>query len=391
MRKVEKSRSSELNRLAFYIHIPYCVKRCGYCDFNTYTPQELKTPSLSLITSPYIDSAIQEIDLAQREVGSAAIPSIFFGGGTPSLIPGEDIARVINHLKRNFEFTPDIEITVEVNPDSVTRQFLDEIRAAGANRISMGMQSAVPHVLNALDRTHNPDNVIKSAELIRQTGFPHLSVDLIYGIPGESIADWQRSYELALSLPIDHLSAYALIVETGTKLAARINRGELTLPPEDETAEKYILLDTAAATNGFEWYELSNWAKSGGECRHNIGYWDGSYWWGVGPGAHSYYLNRRWWNLKHPTIYQETIRRGSSPMQNSEELSVENLNDEFLMLNIRMRSGIGISRLSASQIEAARRYLATGHIESSSWAEDRLVLTPSGRLIADRIVSELLV
>jgi oxygen-independent coproporphyrinogen-3 oxidase len=391
MRKVERSRSSEPLSLAFYIHIPYCVKRCGYCDFNTYTPQELKTPSLSLITTPYIDSAIDEIEMAGKEVGRALVPSIFFGGGTPSLIPGVDIARVIKKIRERFELPADAEITVEVNPDSVSREFLETIRTAGVNRISMGMQSAVPHVLAALDRTHNPDNIHKSAALISEIGFPHFSVDLIYGVPGESISDWTESYEMALSLPIDHLSAYALIVETGTKLASQLSRGELALPPEDETAEKYLLLNDAAEARGMNWYELSNWAMPNGECRHNIAYWNGSYWWGVGPGAHSYLMKRRWWNVKHPGTYQNLIKNGSQPIQSAEELTEENLADEFLMLNIRMRAGIEKALLSKRQIDIGSSYLATGHVDGASWAEERLVLTASGRLIADRIVSELLV
>ena len=391
MRKVERSRSSGLASLAFYIHIPYCVKRCGYCDFNTYTPQELQTSSLSLITTPYIDSALQEIEMASRTAGNRVVPSIFFGGGTPSLIPGADIARVIERIRSRFELASDIEITVEVNPDSVSEEFLTEIREAGVNRISMGMQSAAPNVLAALDRTHEPENVAKSAALVAEIGFPHLSVDLIYGVPGESMADWERTVEVALSLPIDHLSAYALIVETGTKLAARINRGELIIPPEDETAEKYLHLDAATAASDFQWYELSNWAKPGGECRHNIGYWNGSNWWGIGPGAHSYLSNKRWWNIKHPTSYQSAISRGEQPVQNFEDLSSVNLRDEYLMLNIRMRSGIEVNRLSKDQIDVGSRYLTTGHIDEAAWRDNRLALTASGRLIADRIVSELLV
>lgn len=391
MARVESPRSNRASSLAFYIHIPYCRSRCGYCDFNTYTPQELNSPDLNSLTGRYIDAAIAEINLAADTVGSAVVPSIFFGGGTPSLIPAEQIDRVIAAIRARFEFAPDIEITLEANPDSLTEEFLTSIRVSGVNRISLGMQSAVPHVLAALDRTHNPSNVATSVELIRAVGFKRCSVDLIYGAPSESLADWQMSIDAALDLPIDHISAYALIVEPGTRLAARIKRGELVPRPDDETAEKYLAFDAAASARGFEWYELSNWAKPGGSCRHNVAYWDGSFWWGVGPGAHSYFAGRRWWNVKHPSTYQSAMTSGRSPISAEEELTESNLADEFLLLNIRMRAGIERVRLSGAQEEVSARYLTSGHIDGALWSQGRLVLTPTGRLIADRIVREMLV
>lgn len=391
MAKVERVRSSASNALSFYIHIPYCVKRCGYCDFNTYTPSELSSPDLASITTPYIDAVLGEIELAARTVGGKEVPSIFFGGGTPSLLPSTQIARVLDSIRSNFDLATDVEITLEANPDSVSRDFLVDIAQAGVNRISMGMQSAIPHVLQALDRTHNPENVATAAQLIRDVGFEHLSVDLIYGVPGETIDDWEKSFSYALGLPVDHISAYALIVETGTKLAARLKRGELVMPPDDETAEKYLIFDRAAKSAGFEWYELSNWAKPNGECRHNIAYWDGSFWWGVGPGAHSYLNGRRWWNIKHPNAYQAALRNGETPVSSSEELTEENLRDEFIMLQIRMRDGISLSSLSEAEIKAAAAFRDSGHIDQLAWQNGQLVLAPSGRLIADRIVRELLV
>lgn len=391
MLRVESSRNSEQGRLAFYVHIPYCIKRCGYCDFNTYTPQELKIAGVTPLAARYIDAALSEIELASSQVGRVEVPSIFFGGGTPSLMPAGELIRVIAMIRERFNLLADAEITVEVNPDSVSLEFLEELRAGGGTRISMGMQSAVPHVLAALDRTHNPENVIRSTELVRQAGFEHCSVDLIYGVPGESIDDWRSSITAALSLPIDHISAYALIVEKGTKLAAQIERGELALPSEDETAEKYLMIDKAAEAQGFDWYELSNWAKPGGQSRHNIAYWDGSFWWGIGPGAHSYLDNRRWWNVKHPTTYQTKLATGETPIAAQEELGAAELDSEFLMLNIRMRSGIELSRLNQNRIEIAERFTASGHADIASWHDGRLVLTASGRLIADRIVRELMV
>ena len=376
-------------RLSFYIHIPYCAKRCGYCDFNTYTPSELKSGDLDSLSSSYIDSALKEIEMAAQAAGPAIIPTIFFGGGTPSLLPAAQLSRIIDAIKSRFTLDKNIEITLEVNPDSVTQEFLDEIRSAGATRISMGMQSAVGSVLKVLDRTHNPENIERAVSMARAAGFEHVSVDLIYGSPGESMDDWRRSVEYALALDIDHISAYALIVEKGTKLAAQINRGELTMPPDDQSADKYLLADQLFEAAGFNWYELSNWSKPGGQCRHNIAYWNGSFWWGVGAGAHSYLNGKRWWNVKHPSSYQEKILQGQSPELSHEILTAENLSDEFIMLQIRRSEGILHNRLSSAQIAKAEEFLNSGFLDSASWQDMRLVLSRDGRLIADKIVREL--
>ena len=376
-------------RLSFYVHIPYCVKRCGYCDFNTYTPAELQGPNLAVVSQNYIDAAIREIEMARATIGPAQVPTIFFGGGTPSLMPASDLSRVIATIKKNFDLLPQAEITIEVNPDSVTERFLVEMRESGATRISMGMQSAVSHVLSTLDRTHQPENVIKAVQLARNSGYEHVSVDLIYGTPGESFDDWKSSVKAALELPIDHISAYALIVERGTKLAAQITRGELVMPPDDETAEKYLYADECFERAGFTWYELSNWSRPGSECRHNIAYWDGSWWWGVGPGAHSYFGDERWWNIKHPQSYQERIMLNESPILERETLTNENKADEFILLQIRRREGIPHSQLSTPQIHVAERFIESGHLDKESWAQQKLVLSKNGRLIADRIVREM--
>lgn len=375
--------------LSFYIHIPYCVKRCGYCDFNTYTPAELQGPNLAAVSQNYIDAAIKEIELAHSKVGNVEVPTIFFGGGTPSLMPAQELGRIITTIRERFSLQKDAEITLEVNPDSVTPEFLSVMKESGATRISMGMQSAVPHVLAALDRTHNPENVVSAVDAARSAGFENISVDLIYGAPGESIEDWKRSVTAALELPINHISAYALIVERGTKLATQISRGELTLPDDDETAEKYLIADEAFESAGFSWYELSNWSKPGGECRHNVAYWDGSHWWGVGPGAHSYLDRKRWWNVKHPSTYQQKILNNESPELNSELLTDLNLADEFVMLQIRRREGIKLDSLSKAQIERAEPFVSSGHLDKNKWGEKKLVLSKEGRLIADRIVREL--
>ena len=386
-------------RLSFYVHIPYCVKRCGYCDFNTYTPTDLLSQSstnndsagVQTVANGYIDLVIQEIELARRTVGKASVPTIFFGGGTPTLLPARDLLRIVDAISGRFSLERRCEITVEANPDSVTKESLATLRAGGINRISFGMQSAVPHVLKVLDRTHRSENLVSATQWAKEVGFDHISVDLIYGTPGESLNDWKVSIDAALALPIDHISAYALIVEQGTKLARQVNSGEITMPDDDETAEKYRMADDSFSQAGFTWYELSNWARPGGECRHNIAYWQNSEWWGLGPGAHSHIENSRWWNVKHPNSYRAKITANETPIQEREELSLDNQRTENLMLAIRMKAGIALKNLSEEQCVAAEKYVGSEHLDLEKWERGVLVLTQSGRLIADRIVRELLV
>mgnify|MGYP000963917196 FL=1 len=378
--------------LAFYIHIPYCIKRCGYCDFNTYTPAELQiTSELKDISNSYIDLLISEIKSARIEVGeSAVIPSIFFGGGTPSLMEASDIGRVISTIKDQFNLAKDAEITLETNPDTVTKEKLAQFLAAGVNRLSFGMQSAVPHVLATLDRTHNPDNLPQVTKWAKEVGFKEISVDLIYGTPGESKEDWQRSIDAALSLPITHISAYALIVEEGTKLAAQIKRGEVANVDDDLSADKYIMADQAFTSAGFNWYELSNWAKPNSESRHNIFYWLGKNWWGAGPGAHSHLNGRRFWNVKHPNLYKERIIKGESAVAEFENLDSVQIESERLMLSIRLPSGVEKSTLNDKQILDLAGYVESGHLDQANWNLGRATLTLDGRLIADRILREIL-
>ena len=386
-------------RLSFYVHIPYCVKRCGYCDFNTYTPTDLLSQSstnndsagVQTVANGYIDLVIQEIELARRTVGKASVPTIFFGGGTPTLLPARDLLRIVDAISGRFSLERRCEVTVEANPDSVTKESLATLRAGGINRISFGMQSAVPHVLKVLDRTHRSENLVSATQWAKEVGFDHISVDLIYGTPGESLNDWQVSIDAALALPIDHISAYALIVEQGTKLARQVNSGEISMPDDDETAEKYRMADDSFSQAGFTWYELSNWARPGGECRHNIAYWQNSEWWGLGPGAHSHIENSRWWNVKHPNTYRAKITANETPIQEREELSLDNQRTENLMLAIRMKAGIALKNLSEEQCVAAEKYVGSEHLDLEKWERGALVLTQSGRLIADRIVRELLV
>jgi oxygen-independent coproporphyrinogen-3 oxidase len=378
--------------LAFYIHIPYCVKRCGYCDFNTYTPSELKiTEGLAQISNSYIDLLLMEIKAAKEQVGqSANVPSIFFGGGTPSLMQPDDIGRVISTVKSEFTLLPDAEITMECNPDTVTKESLAAFRAIGVNRVSFGMQSAVKHVLATLDRTHNPENLLQVTTWAKEVGFSEISVDLIYGTPGESLSDWQTSINAALTLPITHISAYALIVEEGTKLAAQIKRGEVAQVDDDLTAEKYLVADKAFTAAGFEWYELSNWAKSGSLSKHNLAYWLGDNWWGAGPGAHSHLNGKRFWNVKHPNLYKERVLANQSPVADSEVLEELQIESERLMLSLRLPSGVDKQSLNELQLAELSSYVESGHLDQANWNQGRATLTLDGRLIADRILRQIL-
>ena len=377
--------------LAFYIHIPYCVKRCGYCDFNTYTPGELKIATgLSEVSNSYIDLLLLEIKQAKAQVGSAFIPSIFFGGGTPSLMEPFDIGRVINQIRQEFVLNSDAEVTMECNPDTVSKENLAAFRKVGVNRVSFGMQSAVPHVLATLDRTHNPENLLQVTSWAKEVGFSEISVDLIYGTPGETLADWQKSIDAALSLPVTHISAYALIIEEGTKLAAQIKRGEVAPVDDDLAAEKYLLADKEFTAAGFHWYELSNWAKPDSHSKHNMAYWLGENWWGAGPGAHSHMNGKRFWNVKHPNLYKEKIQSNLSPIADSEVLEEIQIASEKLMLSLRLPSGVKKESLNQDQISELSDYVESGHLDLLNWNQGRATLTLEGRLIADQILRQIL-
>ena len=384
-----------LKPLSFYIHIPYCIRRCGYCDFNTYTPSELKDgeASVAKVSQGYVDAAIIEINQAfaffDDKNQLRPIETIFFGGGTPTLLPAVDLARILDELREKFGFSESIEITTEANPDSVSAVDLKNLRTAGMNRVSFGMQSAKTHVLATLDRTHNPARVSEVVNEAIEAGFEHVSLDLIYGVPGESIDDWKESVNTALSLPIDHLSAYALIVEEGTKLGAQVRRGDVVMPPEDETADKYLLVDELATKAGMDWYEVSNWSLTGGEARHNIAYWHSNDWWGIGAGAHSHVQGVRWWNVKHPTTYISKLISGESPMLENETLTKEQMRFEEILLRIRLSSGLPLDFFTEAELVILNSYLAQGHLEEKAWQSGQLKLSISGRLLADQIVRAL--
>lgn len=376
----------------FYIHIPYCVKRCGYCDFNTYTPSELRAgvDSVASVSEGYIDGLIRELEHAATGLNTRKVSTIFFGGGTPTLLPADQLARVLRAIEARFEVTEDCEVTTEANPDSVNKASLGQLREVGFNRISFGVQSIKSHVLQVLDRTHDSARVSEVVHSAKSAGFDSISVDLIYGTPGESITDFAESVDFALSLPIDHISAYALIVEQGTKFGAAVRRGDVVMPNDDETAEKYALIDARMSGAGFPWYELSNWAKPGHECRHNQMYWESGDWWGLGAGAHSHVSGQRWWNQKHPKTYLDALVEGKSPSAGNEFLTEDDKITESVMLRIRMREGVALSAFTNAQRAVLDGFYQRGLFLAEQWRSGRGVLSLEGRLLADQIVREVL-
>jgi putative oxygen-independent coproporphyrinogen III oxidase len=372
-----------------YVHVPFCTVRCGYCDFNTYTAEELgDAPGAS--RSTYAEAAIAEIRFARQVLGDRDLPvdTVFFGGGTPTLLGAGDLASMLAAVAAEFGLVPGVEVTTEANPDSVAAWHLEALREAGFTRISFGMQSAVDHVLATLDRTHDPLRVPAVVDWSRQAGFDQVSLDLIYGTPGETLVDWATSLEVALGCHPDHLSAYSLIVEPGTALARRITRGELAMPDDDDLADKYLLADERLSAQGLEWYEVSNWSRDrASRCRHNELYWTGGHWWGVGPGAHSHVGGVRWWNVKHPAAYAGRLAEAVSPAAARETLDAETRRVERVLLEIRLRDGLPVLALDRGGRASVADLVARGLVELHA---ERLVLTRQGRLLADGVVRELL-
>ncbi|MPZ59712.1 MAG: coproporphyrinogen III oxidase [Propionibacteriales bacterium] len=379
-------------RFGLYMHVPFCVVRCGYCDFNTYTASELGDDPGASRTS-YHRAVIHELNLARKVLGADAPPAdtVFFGGGTPTLLTPEQFDAVLTVVRDEFGLAPDAEITTEANPDSIGADSLRRLRDSGITRISFGMQSAVPHVLATLDRTHDPERVPRVMDWAREAGFDHVSLDLIYGTPGESMADWRTSLDAALDTRPDHISAYSLIVEPGTALAQRVRRGELAAPDDDDLADKYQLADEVLGARGLAWYEVSNWARApAARCRHNEIYWTGGDWWGAGPGAHSHVGGVRWWNVKHPAAYAARLAEDRSPAYAREILDDEVRRMERVLLELRLSDGLSLSVLDPAGVRAAARQTEAGNLEPAALDRGRAVLTCRGRLLADAVVRDLL-
>ncbi|KTR37796.1 MULTISPECIES: radical SAM family heme chaperone HemW [Rothia] len=383
---------AERRSLSLYVHVPYCSVRCGYCDFNTYAAEDFGDGVNRL---SYAEDAIRELDLAAGVLTRSGLPArplstVFFGGGTPTRLPAEDLARILRAGIERFGIVDGAEVTTEANPDSVTREDLALLKEAGFTRVSFGMQSAVPRVLAVLDRTHTPANVPKVVSWAREVGL-QTSVDLISGAPGETLAEWETSVRAAIDCAPDHISAYSLIVEPGTKLAAQIRRGELSPVDDDAQADMYLLADRLFGEAGYSWYEVSNWSRSEDtRSRHNLAYWRNRDWWGIGPGAHSHINGVRWWNLKHPVPYAHRVRQGLSPAAAREHLDADTRYVEDVMLAARIREGVAIEDLRGPGREAVGWLEGQGLIEPQARAEGRVVLTLRGRLLGDAVVRTLL-
>lgn len=364
-----------------YIHVPFCRVRCGYCDFNTYTAAEIP----GVRTGDYLEAALAEVRLAKRVLGSSVpeVSTIFFGGGTPTLLKPRQLGELVEAVKGAWGLAADVEITTEANPETIDRASLSELRQVGINRLSMGMQSVVPHVLATLDRVHTPGRPLVLARQAREVGFDRVSLDLIYGTPGESVSDWQASLDAVVDAGVDHVSAYSLIVEPGTQMARKVARGELPEPDDDELADKYLQAEHTLAAAGFANYETSNWAQSASSrSRHNLNYWLGGNWWGIGPGAHSHVVGVRWWNKKHPRAYAQAMAAGSSPAHGREELSASDRRLERILLEVRLSSGVATGLLSASSMRRLPDLVDDGLAEL---VDDRVLLTLKGRLLADAV------
>ncbi|EHY90976.1 radical SAM family heme chaperone HemW [Saccharomonospora azurea] len=371
-----------------YVHVPFCATRCGYCDFNTYTAGELGTAA-----SPesWLDGLRRELDLAAQLLGAPpAADTVFVGGGTPSLLGSDGLGHVLDAVRASFGLASDAEVTTESNPESTSPEFFAGLREAGYTRVSLGMQSAARHVLTVLDRVHTPGRPVRAAAEARAAGFEHVNLDLIYGTPGERTEDLRASVDAVLDAGVDHVSAYALIVEEGTALARRVRRGEIPAPDDDVLAERYEVIDSMLSAAGLRWYEVSNWAASTqARCRHNLGYWLGGDWWGAGPGAHSHVGGVRWWNVKHPARYSSVLADGALPVAGHERLSEDDVHLERVMLELRLAEGLPLDALDAGGVEEAHRAVADGLLERGALADGRAVLTDRGRLLADAVVRRL--
>ncbi|WP_189057188.1 radical SAM family heme chaperone HemW [Longimycelium tulufanense] len=371
-----------------YVHVPFCAARCGYCDFNTYTPGELGS---SASPESWLEGLRQELDLAVRVLGTPPpADTVFVGGGTPSLLGVNGLTAVLDTIRSTFGLASGAEVTTESNPESTSAEFFVGIRAAGYNRVSLGMQSAAPHVLRVLDRKHTPGRAVAAVREARAAGFGHVNLDLIYGTPGETENDLRASLDAVLSAGVDHVSAYALIVEEGTALARRVSRGELPAPDDDLLADRYELIDDTLGAAGLAWYEVSNWAASpAARCRHNLGYWLGGDWWGAGPGAHSHVGGVRWWNVKHPARYAALLADGVSPAAGRETLTDAERHEERVLLELRLVEGLPLSVLDDAGATEAELAARDGLLDPTAMAVGRCVLTRPGRLLADSLVRRL--
>ncbi len=381
-----------------YIHVPFCSTRCGYCDFNTYTPAELRagqplaggSGSGDHVTA-YLDALDRELELAAAQVGRPA-ETVFIGGGTPSLLGAAGLTRILDRVRKTFGLAEGAEVTTESNPESTSPEYFAGLVDAGFTRVSLGMQSASSHVLRVLERAHTPGRAFAAAKEARQAGFEHVNLDMIYGTPTETDAEVELTLERVLDAGVDHVSAYSLIVEDGTRMARKVAKGQLPAPEEDVYAHRYEMIARTLEGAGFDWYEVSNWARPGGECRHNRIYWVDGNWWGAGPGAHSHLDGERFYNVKLPRTYAVQLEQGTLPIKDREQLTAADRHLEKIMLGLRLREGIPRSWLAPESAGAQRDFIDRGLLHTiADPAGERIAVTKAGRLLADGIITDLLV
>lgn len=372
-----------------YVHVPFCLTRCGYCDFNTYTAAELAGGASR---ESYAELVRSEIRLARRVLGTVDLPAstVFFGGGTPTVLPPADLGKILAAVRSEFGLAPAAEVTAEANPETVDERSLSALREQGINRMSFGMQSAAAHVLAVLDRVHTPGRPAECVAWARAAGFAGVNLDLIYGTPGETGEDWAHTLRTALAAGPDHISAYALTLAEGTRLSARIGRGDLPAPDDDAMADRYLAADDIFSAHGLSWYEISSWAAAeASRCRHNLLYWTDGDWWGIGPGAHSHIGGTRWWNVKHPAAYASRLSGGVSP-GHAREVGTEGQRMlEQVMLRTRLSTGCPVSLLKPGGRSAAWQAVADGLADREAYRAGRVVLTRRGRLLADTVIRDL--
>lgn len=387
--------SVSVSPFGVYVHVPFCSTRCGYCDFNTYTAGELGSTAGP---DTYLDALEVELEMAVEKLreaqhrdptqqGPRPAETVFIGGGTPSLIGADGLGRVLRGIRNTFGLAPGAEVTTESNPESTSPEFFSALREAGFTRISLGMQSASSSVLKVLDRTHTPGRPVAAAKEARAAGFDHVNLDMIYGTPTETDDDVRRTLDAVLEANVDHVSAYSLIVEDGTAMARKVRRGELPAPDDDVYADRYEIIDAHLQANGFDWYEVSNWAKPGGECHHNLGYWVDGDWWGAGPGAHSHIGDHRFYNVKHPARYSAQIATGELPIMDTETLTQHDHHTERVMLGLRLKQGLPADIFSAAAHVQIERHLSGGLLHRVG---GNIAVTEAGRLLADGIIADIL-
>ena len=356
-----------------YVHVPFCLTRCGYCDFNAYA-------GLGHLASRYADALRAEADLASGEWRTERFVSAFIGGGTPTTLDTQTLSDLLHHLRHRFHLTPDAEITIEANPDTVDEGKLAALLEGGFTRLSMGVQSFDARVLDALERVHSADSARRAYEAARSAGYANVNIDLIYGARGESIESWRRTLEEAIDLGPEHLSCYALTIEPATPLGRRVAAGLVPSPDADLQAEMYFLACELLGTAGYRHYEVSNWAKPGLECVHNLGYWEGRVYLGLGAGAHSCRHSRRWWNLRPPLAYVESVEAGRAPVGGEECLGPDDERLERIFLGLRTADGIPAGLID---LQVARPYLDESLLTRT---DGRIALTDRGMIVANEIV-----